>query len=829
MAWQLIYTSAPRTLTAGQSGYGTVARSAEMRDALVQRLEQLSYYSHWTIPGETSTPHPVICAYRVIDVRGSKYHLLSRIQDAGLDFTKRTNHLAHHLVFEPHELDNLPSPTIIFQRWDRWCLEWQGDPRWLDAQDWGNLARLPRFAPGVAHRWLEMAGDAGAAARLLEPTVGPSCNLVVDAGGEKTLVELLGESLRLLDPEGRSPARCWQRTFTNCLQSEDQITDFQWRGVCVGSPAWQTAQRNALPLSDPRTLTAPNTPLAELARQGSIPVIAIPSTRSAPRQNRVLDTLTAARPPQMGLKPSAASSAGNAWTQASDPDYLKPKSAAASRRKLDASQDSARRYLVAAIVIAVAVLVAGSIWLGFFRPRHPASPPPPEQSTTNTHGTTTPAGESSNALAVVADHQVALLTNGVLDTPVESRDLREQWDRQFDGIDTYLVLAGDSDNVPLPHITALEQFLARMAKENPALAQDQVECLVQANSLSLKPRDAHIASVEINRTSKELMIAADSWLSVKIAFDRWSDNPKETLWLRKVEPTPLSAKGLQSVTFTFQPKGAARSITPVRLVVVAHDASPAPIELTNLANIPLLIADQTNLPKSLHPDLWQRLRGFQISPARYELRSYLSSNAVLDLHQTLKFKFPAHGAGLNFSELRLMVTRELEQTQKILDRNQSELASLNGESVQSLQLGPASLGGYARSKRAPLTRELYLEYLINSLPRQNPKLNGVIRDLSDPTHRRKALRELSRYVTLPGSTEMLDQSRPDYFLDLWSSLPSQEKLNALHQQELNAASRIKSLQSQLDLIPADTAQVARASLFLVDPAGQRVELIRISP
>ena len=46
MAWQLIFTSAPRTLSAGQSGYGTVARSADLREGLAQRLEQLSYYGH---------------------------------------------------------------------------------------------------------------------------------------------------------------------------------------------------------------------------------------------------------------------------------------------------------------------------------------------------------------------------------------------------------------------------------------------------------------------------------------------------------------------------------------------------------------------------------------------------------------------------------------------------------------------------------------------------------------------------------------------------------------------------------------------------------------
>src|ERR1017187_249750 len=97
MPKQLIYTSAPRGIVPGQSGYCTVARSDEMREALILRLEQLSYYQHLSLSGGTERP---ISAYRIVDIRGTRYHVLSKIQDAGLDFTGRTNFIAHHLVFE---------------------------------------------------------------------------------------------------------------------------------------------------------------------------------------------------------------------------------------------------------------------------------------------------------------------------------------------------------------------------------------------------------------------------------------------------------------------------------------------------------------------------------------------------------------------------------------------------------------------------------------------------------------------------------------------------------------------------------------------------------
>ncbi|HEY9172165.1 MAG TPA: hypothetical protein VI136_07775, partial [Verrucomicrobiae bacterium] len=160
MAWQLIYTSALRTLVPGQSGYGTVARSADLREALVQRLEQFSYYQHSAAaPSQTTPPSPVVCAYRALDFRGSRYHVLTRIQDAGLDFTNRTNHLAHHLVFEPAELASLPPPAVILARWNGWRCRWEESPRFLEDADWGDLRTMPRSVPLPAAGWQRVTGD----------------------------------------------------------------------------------------------------------------------------------------------------------------------------------------------------------------------------------------------------------------------------------------------------------------------------------------------------------------------------------------------------------------------------------------------------------------------------------------------------------------------------------------------------------------------------------------------------------------------------------------------------------------------------------------------
>jgi hypothetical protein len=163
MPWQLIYTSAPRGLLSGQSGFCTVARSGDLREALVQRLEQLSSYHYLRVAeAATANRNPTVCAFRILDLRGSKYHVLTRIQPCGLDFTARTNHLAHHLVFQAGELAQLPSPAAILRNWKGWMASWQGEPRLLPDPE------LDGFGPAAksclpAQTWLRVTGDAGRA------------------------------------------------------------------------------------------------------------------------------------------------------------------------------------------------------------------------------------------------------------------------------------------------------------------------------------------------------------------------------------------------------------------------------------------------------------------------------------------------------------------------------------------------------------------------------------------------------------------------------------------------------------------------------------------
>jgi len=206
-----------------------------MREALTLQLEKFSYYQHLSLSGGQERP---IYSSRVLDIRGSRYHVLSRIQDAGLDFTGRTNFLAHHLVFTPEEIRQYPSPPIILARWPGWLSKWNQEPQSLENEDWSGLAGISGTASVPATTWQQVTGDAVNGYGLLESRAGIAIR--VDNLKEDKILELFAESLELLelrDPRRDFRVTAWQYTFTTSMQDQDNPADFRWRCLHSDNPA----------------------------------------------------------------------------------------------------------------------------------------------------------------------------------------------------------------------------------------------------------------------------------------------------------------------------------------------------------------------------------------------------------------------------------------------------------------------------------------------------------------------------------------------------------------------------------------------------------------
>lgn len=251
MAWQLIYTSAPRLLEAGRTGFGTVARHRAVSGMLASSVERFSQFAR--LPGHD--PRRIIHACRILTVGSGTYHVLSCLQDAGSDYTGRTNHIAHHLIVEPREVRALAAAGITpadVLHGMRWRTSWSDGPRYLDAAEEVDLSA---FKAPASRAWASVTGSPASAGVLWSREALKGCYLIMPAG--VSALELFQESLL------KEPAQGWQCRFTTCMEPTDDAADFRWVALPDSSPLrsqLENSSRVVLDLTSPSTLPPPPEP-----------------------------------------------------------------------------------------------------------------------------------------------------------------------------------------------------------------------------------------------------------------------------------------------------------------------------------------------------------------------------------------------------------------------------------------------------------------------------------------------------------------------------------------------------------------------------------------
>lgn len=267
MSEELLYTSAPQGLQPGSHGFCTVVRSAGLPKRLGERLESLSGYRHATAPhSDQGMGNPVNFSHLVLTLSGQRHHVLSRIADAGLDYTGRSNKLAHHVVLAADELVPVGPAGVLSAEgfcetaWDGRVCELPGGRR--PTQSIGHT--------GVCRAWREMAGDAGWAGVLAETALhdeSPPVSVIVRA--DQPTLRLVVEANGLL-PESRR----WDVTFSTFFTRLPAGVECQWRFLLDGTPEARTARRNPhnTVIDLCRSLpVATGGPLVEQARTGRLP------------------------------------------------------------------------------------------------------------------------------------------------------------------------------------------------------------------------------------------------------------------------------------------------------------------------------------------------------------------------------------------------------------------------------------------------------------------------------------------------------------------------------------------------------------------------------
>ncbi len=283
MPRQLIYTSSPRLLDSGKTGFGTVARSRGIGTTLARLLERVSQLPRHCPQEDVGA----VYTYRIIETEGAVSHVLSRIVRAGFDYSGRANHLAHHLICTKEEVDVLtrhpaaPTPAgliLALSAADFWKNQWKGDPAYLPDE----FAFSARYLPNPAEQatWRDLTGHKRNA---LLPNAAPyaeGCFIVVpDACDPATELMLNHET------DWLSPDRGWGRTFTTHLCSTDMADSFSRIYVHESSANIQRMRRSRRPILRVHEELVPEPerqPAPSPAEDDALPIPDPPSTPILP-------------------------------------------------------------------------------------------------------------------------------------------------------------------------------------------------------------------------------------------------------------------------------------------------------------------------------------------------------------------------------------------------------------------------------------------------------------------------------------------------------------------------------------------------------------------
>ncbi|MCL2118249.1 MAG: hypothetical protein FWH27_07465 [Planctomycetaceae bacterium] len=262
---ELVYTSAPKGLKPGSQGFCTVACSIGMPPNLMMRLEALSGYRHLFPPGQQPCGmNPVVRSHLIVRVGGTDWHVLSRIADAGIDYTQRSNKIAHHIVFDASGLSPA-GPAALLACESRFFSDWDGEPKLITKPTAFPQVKSP---PQICKSWERVTGDAGWGG-VLADTVRDNRQVNLVVSPEIDVTALFAESLALLPPDLR-----WQTTLTTYFTRFPSGIGCRWRCIMAGSPEMSqiglTPDAMVIDLTQPLKTPVP-TPLVKAARNGKAP------------------------------------------------------------------------------------------------------------------------------------------------------------------------------------------------------------------------------------------------------------------------------------------------------------------------------------------------------------------------------------------------------------------------------------------------------------------------------------------------------------------------------------------------------------------------------
>ena len=280
MSFEIVYTSVRKGLQGGSKGFCTVAATRGVPPVLQDKLESLSGYRH---AYGTSGPNPVNYSYLTLKLAGQSFHVLSRVGDAGADYSNRTNKIGHHLAFGENERPNVSLGPVSLMSDDQFWIENWGDrpPEYLDP------IRFPvESETGSTSEWKRVFGDPGWAGELARSCENGPSNVTILIPPDADALALVEEAMRIVPAQFR-----WDLSFSTYYTRMVSGVDCHWRFVLQRSEeASKLSVRRGMTILDPHSQQAhldSSDPWIAAARDGTGTPLSIKvrgRRRRAPKQ-----------------------------------------------------------------------------------------------------------------------------------------------------------------------------------------------------------------------------------------------------------------------------------------------------------------------------------------------------------------------------------------------------------------------------------------------------------------------------------------------------------------------------------------------------------------
>lgn len=263
MIWELVYTSIEHGLLHDSSGFGVAAATsgipAAVSDILAAGSGYDAVFSHHS---SEYNLNPVADFHYTVRLGNAGYHWVGRVSAAGVDYSGRSNMLAHHLFIHENAVGKALPENLLAECNNAGLIELGKTP---DKAKW--LKPIPKLPDSIvtppvrAGLWEKYFGDSGWAGILARQVINKGVPVYIVFRKGWDVKGLLNEAISLLPPQMH-----WQVTYNTYFTAIAGTLNCDWRFCYSDSPVLEGIKQKNMSIIIDGSQPPPADPWCDFAR-----------------------------------------------------------------------------------------------------------------------------------------------------------------------------------------------------------------------------------------------------------------------------------------------------------------------------------------------------------------------------------------------------------------------------------------------------------------------------------------------------------------------------------------------------------------------------------